>query len=110
MQSEINRLELSRESHRPARLADAGKRLKTARKGCNLRYQDVVAKTKRIAKTLGPEFAIPMSRLADFEDGRAIPTIYKLSSLCAVYRLEMPQVLKWYGVQNRPLLRSAAAA
>jgi hypothetical protein len=51
-----------------------------------------------------------MSRLADIEDGRMIPTIYKLSSLCAVYRLEMPQVLKWYGVQNRPLLRSAAAA
>jgi hypothetical protein len=66
MQSEINKLELSRESHRPARLADAGKRLKTARKGCNLRYQDVVAKTKRIADPR-PEFAIPMSRLADIE-------------------------------------------
>jgi hypothetical protein len=76
------------------------------RRLCNLGRRDVSAATSRIAKMLGPEFAIPASGLADIESGRVMPTVFGLSSLCAVYNLEMPQVLYWYGIQ--PGLKTAA--
>jgi hypothetical protein len=74
--------------------------LKSIRRLCNLGRRDVSAATRRIAKMLGPEFAIPACGLADIESGRVIPTVFGLSSLCAVYNLEMPQVMCWYRIQT----------
>src|ERR1035441_2074454 len=44
------------------------------------------------------EFVIALSRLADIENKGTLPTIYRLYSLCAIYRLEFREVLGWYGV------------
>jgi hypothetical protein len=63
---------------------------------CKLRRRDVAAATRQIAEMLGPEFAIPEGGLADIEQGRVTPTICTLSSLCAVYGMEMRQMLGWY--------------
>src|ERR1039458_9255342 len=36
--------------------------------------------------------------LADIENKGTVPTMYRLYSLCAIYRLELREVLGWYGV------------
>jgi len=53
------------------------------------------------------EFAIPLSRLADIENKGTAPTIHRIYTLCAIYRLDYEEVLRWYGVP-RELLESEA--
>lgn len=84
--------------------------LMAVRRFCKLRRRDVAAATRRIAETLGPEFAIEPCGLADIERGRVNPTLYALSSLCAVYGLEMRQMVVWYGVPPGVEMARAAAA
>ena len=55
------------------------------------------------------EFAIALSRLSDIENKGTVPTIYRLYSLCAIYRLDMAEVLEWYGVDLAMLPADAAA-
>lgn len=74
-----------------------GQRLKRIRERLKLTYRDVEEASQRIAVRLGPQFGIALSRLADIENKGAAPTIYRLYSLCAIYRLEMVEVLGWYG-------------
>ena len=80
--------------------------LMSVRRLCKLRRPDVATAASQIAELLGPEFAIPVSRLADIEGGRVAPTFCGLSSLCAIYGVEMPQMLQWYRIQ--PRLEAAA--
>ena len=83
-----------------------GERLKRAREKLTLTYRDVEQASQTIATRRGSEeFAIALSRLADIENKGTVPTIYRLYSLCAIYRLEMEEVLGWYGV---PLEQLAA--
>jgi hypothetical protein len=81
-----------------------------ARRFCKLRRCDVAAATRSIAEMLGPEFAIQACGLAEIERGRGIPTVYQLSSLCAVYGLEMRQMVVWYSSKPRVEMARAAAA
>ena len=85
----------------------AAQMLLSVRMQSNLRHRDVAAATRRIARRLGPEFAISVCRLEDIENGRVRPTVWRLSSLCAVYGLEMTQVMEWYGVQHAGLATAA---
>jgi hypothetical protein len=65
----------------------------------------------RIAERHGnDEFAIVLSRLADIENKGTIPSLYKLYSLCAIYRLDPHEVLQWYGVDFAQLPADAAAS
>ena len=84
--------------------------LASVRRFCKLRRREVARSTRRIAAVLGPEFAIPADSLQDIERGRVIPTVPGLSSLCAVYGLEMPQMLGWYGIQAHLELAGSEAA
>ena len=90
--------------------SNAGQKLSSARRGCKLRCKDVQTATRSIARILGPKFAVPMCSLANIESGRTIPSVYRLSSLCAVYHLEMLQVLKWYGVHGSLAVSGPIAA
>ena len=64
-----------------------------------LTYRDVEQASQEIAaRRANDEFAIALSRLADIENKGTVPTIYRLYSLCAIYRLDAPEVLRWYGV------------
>ena len=86
----------------------AGKKLKRVRERLQLTYRDVERASLGIAARLGnPEFAIRLSRLADIENKDSAPTIYRLFSLCAIYRLEFAEVVSWYGA---PLDRLASEA
>jgi transcriptional regulator with XRE-family HTH domain len=80
-------------------MEDAGQKLKRVRERLNLRYRDVEEASLRIAKKRrNDEFAIALSRLADIENKGTVPTLYRMYSLCAIYRLDVLEVLEWYGI------------
>lgn len=80
-------------------MEDAGQKLKRIRERLNLRFRDVEEASVRIASRKGnDEFSIALSRLADIENKGTIPSIYRLYSLCAIYRLDLSDVLSWYGI------------
>src|SRR5215471_8496508 len=89
---------------------DAGQKLKRARERLNLRYRDVEEASLRIAERhKNEEFIIALSRLSDIENKGTVPTIYRLYSLCAIYRLSLSEVLRWYGVDPSGLSGDSAA-
>jgi hypothetical protein len=44
-----------------------------------------------------------LSRLADIENKGTIPSIYRIYTLCTIYRLDFDEVLHWYGVPREHL-------
>lgn len=91
-------------------MEDPGQKLKRARERLNLRYRDVEEHSQRIAERhKNDEFVIALSRLADIENKGTVPSIYRLYSLCAIYRLDIMEVLEWYGVSLASLASDAAA-
>src|SRR5260370_38843884 len=76
-----------------------GEKLKHVRERLKLTYRDVEKASQRVAaRRTSDEFAIALSRLADIENKGTVPTIFRLYSLCAIYRLNLEEVLGWYGV------------
>jgi transcriptional regulator with XRE-family HTH domain len=76
-----------------------GEKLKRIREQLKLTYRDVAKASRHLAERRGSdEFAIALSRLADIENKGTVPTIYRLYTLCAIYRLDLTEVLRWYGV------------
>lgn len=91
-------------------MEDAGQRLKKRREQLDLRFRDVEEASLQIAARHNhDEFAIALSRLADIENRGVLPNIYKLFSLCAIYRLDLLEVLQWYGVDAERLPADAAS-
>jgi transcriptional regulator with XRE-family HTH domain len=85
-----------------------GEKLKRVREKLKLTYRDVEQASRQIAARRGnEEFVIALSRLADIENKGTAPTIYRIYSLCAIYRLNYEELLRWYGVP-RELLESEA--
>jgi transcriptional regulator with XRE-family HTH domain len=77
----------------------AGSKLKQVREKLGLKYRDVERASQEIAeRRQNDEFAIALSRLADIENKGTVPTIFRLFSLCAIYRLDYQEALRWYGV------------
>ena len=77
----------------------AGLKLKQRREKLRLTYRDVEKASQEVAGRHGnDEFAIALSRLADIENKGTVPTIYRLYSLCAIYRLDFHETLRWYGI------------
>ena len=76
----------------------AGEKLKRARKRLKMTYRDVEQASLLLAEKRGGEFGIALSRLADIENKGIVPTIYRIYTLCAIYRLDFDEVLRWYGV------------
>jgi transcriptional regulator with XRE-family HTH domain len=76
-----------------------GEKLRQARERLGLTYRDVVEASQKIAeRRASEEFSLALSRLADIENKGTLPTIYRLYTLCAIYRLDWREVLRWYGV------------
>src|SRR5271157_3947969 len=76
-----------------------GEKLKRIRERLKLTYRDVEKASQQIAeRRASDEFAIALSRLADIENKGTVPTIYRLYTLCAIYRQDLTEVLRWYGV------------
>lgn len=94
---------------RETSMDEAGQRLKRQRERLNLRYRDVEEASLKIAAShKNDEFVIALSRLSDIENKGVVPSIYRLYSLCAIYRLDFPEVLEWYGIPLGSLAADAA--
>jgi transcriptional regulator with XRE-family HTH domain len=77
----------------------AGQRLRRARERLNLKFRDVEQASQAIADKYGnQEFVVLISRLSDIENQGTLPSIYRLYSLCCIYRLNLNEVLGWYGI------------
>jgi transcriptional regulator with XRE-family HTH domain len=88
----------------------AGQKLKRVRERLNLKYRDVEEASQRIAERhQNDEFIIALSRLSDIENKGTVPSLYRLYSLCAIYRLDISNVLDWYGVNPAALPGDAAS-
>ena len=85
-------------------MEDAGQKLRRVRERLNLRVRDVEQATQKIAdKYRNDDFTVLINRLSEIENRRLIPSLYKLYSLCAIYRLDFQEVLEWYGISLESL-------
>lgn len=85
-------------------IEEPGQKLKRVRERLGLRFRDVEeASAKIAARRHNDEYVVALSRLADIENKGSIPSIYRLYSLCVIYRLDMLDVLSWYGVRMSDL-------
>src|ERR1700689_2468718 len=90
-------------------MEEPGQKLKKIRERLRLRFRDVEEASARIgALHANDEFVVALSRLADIENKGTMPSSYRLYSLCAIYRLDMSEVLSWYGVSLATLPADAA--
>jgi transcriptional regulator with XRE-family HTH domain len=77
----------------------AGQRLRRARERLGLRFRDVEQASQDIAERHNnQEFGVLISRLSDIESHGTLPSIYRLYSLCCIYRLDLNEVLNWFGI------------
>lgn len=77
-------------------------RLRAIREKQGLTFAEVHSHSQAIAKKLGrKEFAIPPSRLHDFEVQGVVPSIFRVYTLARVYRFPVSTILSWYGVPKR---------
>jgi len=92
-------------------MEDAGQKLRKARERLNLRVRDVEQASLKIAEKYRiDEFSVLINRLSEIENRGLVPTIYKLYSLCAIYRLDFQEVLQWYGISLAGLPADSAYA
>ena len=78
---------------------DPGLKLKRVREKLGLRYRQVEQASNLIAKKhRNLDYAIGLSRLADIENKGVVPSVHRFYSLCAIYRLDLTEVLQWYGI------------
>lgn len=76
-----------------------GEKLRRIRERLKLTYRDVEQASQELARRRGSgEFLIPLSRLADIENNGKVPSLFRLYTLCVVYRLDFQEVLHWYGI------------
>ena len=86
----------------------AGEKLRRARERLKLTYRHVAEASQEIATRRGSvEFLLPLSRLAAIENGGRVPTIFRLYTLCAIYHLDLHEVMRWYGVPADQLTAEA---
>lgn len=90
-------------------MQDPGQRLRLVRERLQLKYRDVEQASMRIAnRHANDQFLVGLSRLADIEHNGTVPSIYRLYSLAAIYRLSFSTLLKWYSVPLDDLAAEAA--
>jgi transcriptional regulator with XRE-family HTH domain len=80
-------------------MEEPGQKLRRARERLNLRVRDVELASQKIAeKYQNDEFAVLINRISEIENRGLVPSLYKLYSLCAIYRLDFHEVMEWYGI------------
>lgn len=76
-----------------------GKRLRTLRERLSLTLRDVQQLSRTIAdEKQTPDYYLAHSSLADIENGKQEPTIYKLYSLSVIYGFDYPKLLVLCGI------------
>ncbi len=91
-------------------MEDPGQKLRRIRERLNLRVRDVEQASLKIAdKYHNDDFAVLINRISEIENRNLVPTIHKLYSLCAIYRLDFQDVIEWYGISLASLPSDAAS-
>ena len=91
-------------------MEDAGEKLKRVRDRLSLTIRDVEEASRKIAsRHHNDEFVVGLSRLSEIENKGTVPTVYRLYSLCSIYRLDMLEVMEWYGVDLGDLAADTTA-
>ena len=89
---------------------DPGLKLKRVREQLGLRYRQVEEASKQIAqKHRNSDYILGLSRLADIENKAVIPGLHRFYSLCAIYRLDVAEVLEWYGIDVASIFEDGLA-
>lgn len=84
---------------------DVGFRFKKTREKLGLTQQKIEEASYEIARSeKNWQHAIRHSHLSVIENSNSLPNIYKLFSLCAIYRLDLMEVLGWYGLSGEKSL------
>src|SRR5689334_4914024 len=60
------------------------------------------------ARRSNDEFAIAPSRISDIETKGVVPSIYRLYTLAVIYRLDVREILGWYGIELNQLAEDLA--
>jgi transcriptional regulator with XRE-family HTH domain len=80
-------------------MEDPGFRLKRVRERLKLTLRDVENASQMIVdRRRSQEYKLGLSRISEIENHSVVPSIYRIYSLCAIYRLDYVEVLNWYGV------------
>ncbi len=88
---------------------EPGLKLKAVREKLGLRFREVEKASNLIAERhKRADFAIGLSRLADMENKGVVPNLHRIYSLCAIYRLDLSEVLGWYGIDVDQIWMDAA--
>jgi hypothetical protein len=91
-------------------MEDPGYRLKCVRERLQLTLRDVETESQIVVdRRRSQEYKLVLSRLDAIENHNVIPSIYRLYTLCAIYRLDYAEVLGWYGVALPDLPADALA-
>jgi transcriptional regulator with XRE-family HTH domain len=91
-------------------MEDPGQKLRRIRERLSLRVRDVEQASLKIAdKYHNDDFAVLINRISEIENRSLVPTLHKLYSLCAIYRLDFQEVLEWYGISLNALPSDAAS-
>lgn len=89
----------------------AGDRLRQRRTELGLSLREVNEATLLVASRFGnEEFAISRSRLSDIEIRDAMPNAFRLYSLAEVYKLDLLELISWYGIECTTQKSNAQAA
>src|SRR5271165_2001967 len=86
-------------------MEDPGFRLKRVREHLKLTLRDVENASQVIVERhKSQEYKLGLSRMSEIENNGVVPSIYRIYSLCAIYRLDYVKILAWYGIglQNLP--------
>jgi hypothetical protein len=66
------------------------------------------ASVRIAARRSNDEYAIAPSRLSDIETKGVVPSIFRLYTLAAIYRLDVREILSWYGIDLSQLVEDLA--
>lgn len=76
-----------------------GERLRTRRLSLGLTLRDVQRLSLALSRKLGSsKFAMPASRLHDFETKDTVPGMHRMYALAKIYACKLRKLLAWYGI------------
>jgi transcriptional regulator with XRE-family HTH domain len=92
-------------------MEDAGQKLRQTRERLGLKFRDIQDASQKIAdKYHNDDFIVHASRLSDIENKDVVPSLHRLYSLCAIYRLDYEEVLGWYGISLPAMVSDGQSA
>jgi transcriptional regulator with XRE-family HTH domain len=79
-----------------------GHQLKLARLDRSLTYRDVEHLSRILSERRADDrYTVRISALAEIENHGAVPSIFRLYTLCLIYKLDLPSVIEWFGFRPR---------